>query len=122
MRELLLLLCLASCVSPASPLAQNDSAVGADALLTRSVPAHGAVVSKALPNVMLLFSEPVRLTEFLITGTDGLSSPGMVTSAGLQTRYLVPVSVLETDTYTVSWRALKADNRVMEGTLTFTVR
>jgi methionine-rich copper-binding protein CopC len=71
---------------------------------------------------MLLFSEPVRLVEFVVTNADGLSSPIMVTSAGLQTRYLIPVSGLERGTYTVSWRALKSDKQVRRGTVAFTVR
>lgn len=46
----------------------------------------------------------------------------MITSAGLQTRYVIPVSDIESGTYKVSWRGLDATNQAMQGALSFTVR
>lgn len=102
---------------------QGEEAVdtaNAEAPLVRTVPADGATV--AAPQILsLTFREPVRLAEVTITGPSG-EMPMMVTSAGEQTDYQLPLVDLEAGTHEVRWRALARDGTALEGRLSFTVR
>ena len=106
-----------------APVTQNGSEPSNDEaggpILVRSVPADGARVS-APDNLELTFREPVRLVELVVAGPSG-EMPMMVTAAGAQTEYSIPVSGLESGRNEVRWRAQTADGAPLEGRLSFTV-
>ena len=115
-----LLAVLAAC----APVAQNgsDDTIGAagGAMLARSVPGEGATV-RAPPHLSLTFREPVRLVEVVVAGPSG-EMPMMVTAAGEQASYSLPLPDLEAGHHEVRWRALTAGGVPREGSLSFTVR
>lgn len=88
-------------------------------MLVRSLPAEGASV-RAPPSLSLTFREPVRLVEVIVAGPAG-EMPMMVTAAGEQTSYSIPLPELEAGPHEVRWRAL-AGGASHEGRLSFTVR
>jgi|GEM_PF-210492 len=89
-------------------------------LLTDSTPANGSVVTAPLNTVELQFAPPAQLREVTIAGPGGLM-PIMVTAAGENARYSLPLSGLGPGNYTVDWRAA-AGTREERGTFAFTVR
>jgi methionine-rich copper-binding protein CopC len=115
-----LLALLAAC----APVAQNSSEEATEAkggaMLVRSVPAEGATV-RAPQSLSLTFFEPVRLAEVTITGPSG-EMPMMVTAAGEQRSYSIPLPELEPGRHEVRWRALAQGGVSHEGRLNFTVR
>ena len=114
---------LAAILAACAPVTQNDSeaatGTGAGAMLVRSVPAEGASVSTP-QSLALTFRQPVRLVELIISGPAG-EMPMMVTAAGEQTSYSIPLPELEPGHHEVRWRAL-AGGVAQEGRLGFTVR
>ena len=111
-----------------APVAQNaddpvNESAGSSAptgpILVRSAPADGATVS-APTNLSLTFREPVRLIELVVVGPSG-EMPMMVTAAGAQAEYSLPLSGLEPGRHEVRWRAQTADAAPLEGRLSFTV-
>ena len=99
---------------------ETGEPANAEAPLLRSVPADGATV-RAPQALSLTFREPVRLVEVTLTGPSG-EMPMMVTSAGEQTSYTLPLTGLEPGAHEVGWRALARDGTNLEGRLSFTVR
>jgi len=115
-----LLALLAACMPVEPDRAANETTAGGEALLVRSIPADGAT-ARAPQTLSLSFREPVRLTEVTITGPSG-EMPMMVTAAGEQTSYSIPLSDLEPGRHDVRWRALARGGVPHEGRLSFTVR
>lgn len=91
-------------------------------LLRSSDPQNGATLAKSPNNLVLVFSQPMRLNEVTIEGGKGTTMPMMVTAAGASERFSLPLSGLEADTYIARWRASGTDGRSQEGTIRFTVR
>lgn len=89
-------------------------------LLSGSSPANGAVVSGPIHALELHFSPPARLMDVTVNGPDGLS-PMMVTAAGEQAHYSLPLHAVRPGTYFIDWRA-KSGGREDRGTFSFTVR
>jgi ketosteroid isomerase-like protein len=89
-------------------------------LLAGSAPANGEMVRGPLRDLELRFSPPARLVEVTVAGPGG-QMPMMLSSAGEQARYLLPLPPLGPGTYTVDWRAA-AGGREDRGTLVFTIR
>lgn len=112
---LLLPACAASPDSPEAPQSAEQS------LLQSATPGPGATVQGPVNQLQLRFSRPVRLDEVTITGSDGTTMPMMVTAAGANANYSIPVSGLGTGTYTVAWRA-SVDGVPQQGSYRFTVR
>lgn len=106
---------LASCA--AQPAA---APVAAASILQASGPAPGATVAAPLNALTLHFSPPARLDELLVEGPDG-TMPMMITAAGEQARYSIPLPGLGPGAYTVSWRATAA-GREHKGSFAFTIR
>src|SRR5688572_23330844 len=88
---------LAAVLAACAPVTQNDSEAatetGSGAMLVRSVPADGASVS-APQSLALTFRQPVRLVELIISGPAG-EMPMMITAAGEQISYSIPLPDLE---------------------------
>jgi methionine-rich copper-binding protein CopC len=89
--------------------------------LTASMPADNATVETAPNELMLHFSEPVRLTALTVTK----AGEAQKNLSPLPTRSLKDFSVaspgLASGQYTVRWRALSADAHVMTGQFAFAV-
>ena len=111
---------LAACMAVEERGAANDPNAGSEAVLIQSDPADGASV-RAPRLLSLTFREPVRLAEVTITGPSG-EMPMMITAAGEQRSYSVPLPDLEPGRHEVKWRALAGDGAAHEGRLSFTVR
>ncbi len=120
---LLCSLALAGCAPAVAPTPEEEGEPApATSALARSSPPDGAVLSSPPESLTLTFAQPVRLVEVTVTGSDGLTMPMMVTPAGAQLRYSLPLSGLERSAYTVSWRALAEDGRSLSGNFRFTIR
>ena len=115
-------LALAAALAACAGIQGNEAGepAEAEAPLVRSVPADGATV-QAPQSLTLTFREPVRLAEVTLTGPSG-EMPMMVTAAGEQTSYTLPLTDLEPGVHEVRWRALARDGTNLEGRLSFTVR
>ena len=118
-----LLLSVLAVLPACAPVAQNGSAetteAKSSAMLVDSVPAEGASV-RAPQSLSLTFREPVRLVELIVAGPAG-EMPMMVTAAGEQTSYSIPLPELEAGHHEVRWRALSGGGP-HEGRLSFTIR
>ena len=115
-------LALVAALAACTPIQGNEAAetAKAETPLVRSVPADGATVQSP-QTLSLIFREPVRLAEVIVAGPSG-EMPMMVTSAGEQTDYQLPLSDLEAGIHEVRWRALARDGTTLEGRFSFTVR
>ena len=111
-------------VAACAPLAQNGADQATDpagsTMLVRSAPADGARVS-APASLSLTFREPVRLVEVVVAGPSG-EMPMMITAAGEQTSYSIPLPDLEPGPHEVRWRVLANGGVSHEGRLSFTIR
>lgn len=114
---------LAGCAGAPAP-ERNDAAQEgpqtAGSILASSSPAAGSTVPAPVDELVLHFSPPARLLEVTANGPDS-TMPIMVTAAGEQRRYSIPLSGLGPGSYTVSWRASAAGTE-HRGTIPFTVR
>jgi methionine-rich copper-binding protein CopC len=117
---LFLLALLGACMPVGDDRAANEANAGSEALLIQSNPADGASV-RAPRLLSLTFREPVRLAEVTIIGPSG-EMPMMITAAGEQRTYSVPLPDLEPGRHEVKWRALAQGGVAHEGRLSFTVR
>lgn len=115
-----LLAVLAACTPVEDDQAVNQVDARSEALLVRSGPADGATV-RAPQTLSLTFRVPVRLAEVTLSGPSG-EMPMMITAAGLQTSYAIPLPDLEPGHHQVSWRALTHGGVAHQGQLGFTVR
>jgi methionine-rich copper-binding protein CopC len=93
----------------------------AHAKLGSSLPADGESLQTPPKELVLHFSEAVRLTALTIT-REGAASQKVdsLPSTGMKD-FAIAAPALETGRYSVSWRALAADSHVMTGTFVFTV-
>ena len=110
---------LAACAPAETGSAPTGS--GHQSPLARSSPAAGATVA-APADLLLAFQEPVRLAEVTVTGSDGMTMPMMISSAGEQTSYSLPLPDLAPGVYDVRWRAIVRGGASREGSFRFTVR
>ncbi len=111
---------LAACTPVDADRATDKAEASSEALLVGSAPADGGTV-RAPQSLLLSFREPVRLVEVTILGPSG-EMPMMVTAAGAQTSYSIPLPGLEPGYHEVRWRALAQGGISREGRLSFTVR
>jgi methionine-rich copper-binding protein CopC len=89
--------------------------------LTASMPADKASVETAPKEVMLHFSEPVRLTALAVTkaGEEHKQLSPLPTQS--QKDFSIASPGLAKGQYTVDWRAMSGDAHVMTGKFTFAV-
>jgi methionine-rich copper-binding protein CopC len=104
----------------AAPQSAPPPAPAASSILASSSPADGAVVA-APRQLRLVFREPVRLAEVVVAGPDG-EMPMMLSPAGAQTTYVLPLDGLSPGVHDVRWRAVTDGGTTRQGTLRFTVR
>ncbi len=89
-------------------------------LSVKSTPATGSVVNGPVNVLALDFSVPVALGEVLVTGPDG-KMPMMLSSAGQQRHFEIPLPGLMEGTYRVDWRA-SLNGTEKAGSVAFTVK
>lgn len=90
-------------------------------LRVMSTPADGATVRSPVDELRLRFNPPARLIELTVTGSDGLTSPMMITAVDDAADYVLPLPGLGAGSYRVAWRATVA-GRAQAGAFGFTVR
>jgi len=105
---------------PASAPTVSIVASGPVDLAVRTSPAAGSTVTGPLNQFLFDFDKPVALGEVLVTGPDG-AMPMMLSSAGKQTHFEVPLPGLMAGNYTVAWRA-SLDGIEKRGSLAFTIK
>ena len=96
-------------------------AASAHAHLQKSSPADNGVITASPSNLVLNFSEAVRLTALSIQkNSEPVQNLKPLPTAAAQ-QISVPVPQLTPGTYSVSWRVLSDDGHVMAGALHFTL-
>ena len=89
--------------------------------LSESVPADEAVITVAPEEIVLGFSEVVRLTAVSIRDGGGAEQALEPLPVETGERFVFGVSDLSPGDYVVSWRAVGADTHVVSGEFRFTV-
>lgn len=89
--------------------------------LTASMPADKASVATAPKEVMLHFSEPVRLTSLAVTKAGDEQKQLSPLPTQNQKDFSIASPGLAKGQYTVNWRAMSGDAHVMTGQFTFAV-
>jgi methionine-rich copper-binding protein CopC len=94
----------------------------AHAHLSSSTPADGSVVAAAPKSIMLMFSEPTRVTALTMQkGEEKAEQKLGPLPEEASAHVMVPTPKLAPGAYTIRWRALGRDNHVIKGTIKFTV-
>lgn len=88
--------------------------------LSSSIPANEAVVETAPEEVVLSFSEPVRLTAVSLESVD-MSHSLEVDAAEPAEEFTVALPALMAGKHVIQWRVLSQDTHVMTGEIQFTV-
>lgn len=102
-------------------LATFAVAASAHAHLEKSSPAEGSTVTTAPAQVVLEFSEAVRLTALSIAKGDEPKQALKPLPATAAPRVAVALPPLTTGMYSLAWRVLSDDGHMMAGTLHFAV-
>lgn len=89
--------------------------------LSESVPADEAVITVAPEEIVLGFSEAVRLTAVSIRDGGGAEQALDPLPGETGERFVFGVADLSPGDYVVSWRAVGADTHVVSGEFRFTV-
>ena len=112
-------------VALVSMLTFSTSAVFAHAVLDNSVPASGATLVDAPPQIVLDFDEPVETSLGFIRlfGSDAtrVPLPSIARDASDKSIVRVDVPTLDDDTYVVTYRVVSVDGHPVDGAITFQV-
>jgi copper transport protein len=112
-------------VALVSVLTFSTSAVFAHAVLDNSVPASGATLVDAPPQIVLDFDEPVETSLGFIRlfGSDAtrVPLPSIARDASDKSIVRVDVPTLDDDTYVVTYRVVSVDGHPVDGAITFQV-
>lgn len=101
----------------ASPLLWAHAHVGA------THPEAGAMLEQAPERLELRFEAPIRLTQYDVTGPQGVVELSEDTLGSLAERHgAVPAEPLEPGEYEVVWRGLAEDGHTMSGGYRFTIQ
>jgi methionine-rich copper-binding protein CopC len=99
----------------------TTSVACAHAELSASMPANKAALQSAPKEIMLHFSDAVRLTALTLTKR-GEAQQGLgQLPSGMMKDFSIAAPALVTGEYVVNWRALSGDGHVMTGEFSFTV-
>ena len=114
-------LIVSACSAAQDPRVDVKPSSATQSILASSRPAAGATVRGPLDTLELNFTRPAALAEVTITGSDGSTTPMMISPAGEVTHYSLPLSGLTAGRYKVAWRA-KAQGVDHRGEFAFTVQ
>ena len=113
MKKLMKVIAISGMLAAASALAHTE--------LSQTVPADKAVLETAPKEVVLHFSEAVRLTSLSVKKQDGDAAKVGSLPAGTSQHFAVPAPDLSAGAYAVEWRALSDDGHALRGAFSFTV-
>jgi len=99
----------------------TTSVAYAHAELSASMPADKAALEAAPKEIMLHFSEAVRLTALSLTKHDEAKQDLGLLPSEMMKNFSVAVPALASGEYLVNWRAMSEDAHVMTGEFSFTV-
>jgi methionine-rich copper-binding protein CopC len=105
----------------AAVLLLTGSVAYAHTELSASMPADKAAVATAPKEVMLHFTEAVRLTALSVTKQGEKKQDLGPLPSGTMKDFAVAAPALATGHYVVNWRAMSEDAHVMTGEFSFTV-
>lgn len=111
---------LGACAAQPAAAPAAPAAIQGGSILQSSNPPPGATVQEPLNSLVLHFQPPARLNELLVAGPDG-TMPMMISAAGEQAHYTIPLSALGPGVYNVNWRATSAGQE-HRGNFAFTVK
>lgn len=106
----------------AAAFALASSIAFAHSELKMSMPADKASLDSAPKEIMLHFSEPVRLTELKIEKQGQKQRDLGPLPKDMSAAFSVAAPGVEAGDYVVTWRALSDDAHVMKGEFTFKVQ
>lgn len=100
----------------------TGAAAHAHTELSGSMPADDAVLAAAPKDLMLHFSEEVRLTTLSVQASGGEKQEIGALPTSTSKDFVIPAPALGAGDYVVSWRAMSEDTHVMTGEFKFTVQ
>ncbi|UYG03058.1 copper resistance protein CopC [Halomonas sp. LR3S48] len=107
----------AACLMMASPL------LWAHSHLTATYPEAGAMLEQASERLELQFDSPIRLTQYEVTGPQGVVKLSEDPLGSLAERHgAVPAETLVPGEYEVVWRGIAEDGHTMSGGHRFTIQ
>jgi methionine-rich copper-binding protein CopC len=90
--------------------------------LASSEPSAGATVVATVAEIVLVFSDEVRLTAVTLTDGGGAEKTLGTFAKETATRFVISVEeTLPLGEYTITWRAVGADTHVVAGEIPFSV-
>lgn len=90
--------------------------------LRSSTPAADAVLEHSPGEVVLTFSEPVRMTALSLQSPGAPAAALTVAPAGASERFTAALPALAAGEHVISWRAISADAHIVSGEIPFTVQ
>ncbi len=95
----------------------------AHSALHHSVPANGSEITEVPSHLILSFSKRIRLTRVSLTGhDDSVIDLDLDNHKSFDTEFAIPLTDLQSGSYTVDWRGLSDDGHIVSETFSFRVR
>jgi hypothetical protein len=90
--------------------------------LASSEPAAGATVAAPVVEIVLVFSDAVRLTAVALIESEGAERTLGAFAKETSARFVISIAEpLQAGEYTITWRAVGADTHVVSGEIPFSV-
>ena len=90
--------------------------------LEKSIPCNAQTVNKPLKEIVLIYTQPVKLVQFELIASDQQTvDTNFKPSLEDQTKFTVQVNNLDNDHYTVLWTIMGADGHKSEGDFSFSL-
>ncbi|MFV0544135.1 MAG: copper resistance protein CopC [Marinicella pacifica] len=90
--------------------------------LEKSIPGNAQTVNKPLKEIVLIYTQPVKLVQFELIASDQQTvDTNFKPSLEDQTKFTVQVNNLDNDHYTVLWTIMGADGHKSEGDFSFSL-
>jgi len=91
--------------------------------LEKSVPENGMTVNQPLQEIVLIYTQPVKLVQFELIGSDHQTvDTHFKPTLEDQTEFITQVNNLDNDQYTVLWTTMGSDGHKSEGDFSFTLK
>ncbi|WP_188365495.1 copper resistance CopC family protein [Marinicella pacifica] len=100
-----------------------SSLVMAHSDLDQSSPANGQTVNKPLNEIVLTFTQPVKLVQFELVSSDQQTvDTNFKPTLEDKTEFVIKLNSLDEDDYTVLWTIMGGDGHKSEGDFSFTLK
>jgi len=87
-----------------------------------SIPEAGETLNTPVKEIVLIYTEPAKLVKFELVGSDNQAvDTSFEASFEDRTEFVIEVTDLDNDQYTVLWTIMGADGHKSEGDFQFTV-